>query len=176
MKGKKKWVATGLVGLVVVSAVAGGSNSKSSTAATSTPTPTVTTVAAAPAPKPKQSWQQATDHAKTTVQSDEYVGGQEVPKAKPAAKLAPKPAAPKPAPAPVMTESQKNAIDSANSYLETQSFSKQGLTNQLSSSAGEGYPMADAVFAVNHVKVDWTSRPSSRLASTSATSRSRGRA
>ena len=32
-----------------------------------------------------------------------------------------------------MTESQNNAIDSADSYLESQAFSKQGLIDQLSS-------------------------------------------
>lgn len=54
-----------------------------------------------------------------------------------------------------MTESQKNAIDAANSYLEMSAFSRQGLIEQLSSKAGDGYPMADAVFAVDHIKVDW---------------------
>lgn len=58
---------------------------------------------------------------------------------------------------PTYTESQQNAIDSAQQYLAMQPFSKAGLINQLSSSAGEGYPMADAVFAVNHIgPVDWT--------------------
>jgi hypothetical protein len=54
-----------------------------------------------------------------------------------------------------MTTSQKNAVESANSYLETQAFSKKGLIQQLSSSAGEGFPRADARFAVNHIHVDW---------------------
>jgi hypothetical protein len=34
-------------------------------------------------------------------------------------------------------------------------FSKQGLIQQLSSSAGEGFSKADAVFAANHVDVNW---------------------
>jgi hypothetical protein len=81
---------------------------------------------------------------------------------------APAPAAPTPPPAPAttstaaakpaqpsMTESQKNAIDSAKSYLSFSAFSRRGLIQQLSSSAGEGFPRADAVFAVNHLGVDW---------------------
>jgi hypothetical protein len=34
-------------------------------------------------------------------------------------------------------------------------FSKKGLIEQLSSSAGEGFAKADAVFAANHVDVNW---------------------
>jgi hypothetical protein len=34
-------------------------------------------------------------------------------------------------------------------------FSRAGLIQQLSSKAGEGFKRADAVFAVNHIKVDW---------------------
>jgi flagellar biosynthesis GTPase FlhF len=66
---------------------------------------------------------------------------------------APKKDAPK---KPEMTSSQKNAVESAKSYLETKAFSKKGLIQQLSSSAGEGFPRADAVFAVNHIDVDWS--------------------
>jgi host cell surface-exposed lipoprotein len=34
-------------------------------------------------------------------------------------------------------------------------FSRAGLIQQLTSKMGEGFKMSDAVFAVNHVKVDW---------------------
>jgi hypothetical protein len=34
-------------------------------------------------------------------------------------------------------------------------FSRAGLIGQLSSTSGEGFNVADAVFAVNHIKVDW---------------------
>ncbi len=54
-----------------------------------------------------------------------------------------------------MTGEQQNALDSAQNYLETTAFSKQGLIDQLSSSAGEGYPKEAAKFAANHVDVDW---------------------
>jgi len=53
------------------------------------------------------------------------------------------------------TVSQQNAIQSAQAYLDMSGFSRAGLIQQLSSKAGEGFKMRDAVFAVNHVKVDW---------------------
>jgi len=69
---------------------------------------------------------------------------------KPAAKE--KPAAKK---KPEMTSGQKNALQSAQNYLDTAPFSKAGLIQQLSSSAGDGYSRADATFAANHVHADW---------------------
>jgi len=56
---------------------------------------------------------------------------------------------------PRYTVAQENAIESARSYLDMSGFSRAGLIQQLSSKAGEGFKMADAVFAVNHIKVDW---------------------
>ncbi|MEX0991597.1 MAG: Ltp family lipoprotein [Actinomycetota bacterium] len=53
------------------------------------------------------------------------------------------------------TVSQENAIESAESYLETGAFSETGLIDQLSSKYGEGFPKADAVFAVRHINVNW---------------------
>jgi hypothetical protein len=53
------------------------------------------------------------------------------------------------------TVSQENAIESAESYLDYGAFSEQGLIDQLSSKYGEGFPKADAIFAVNHIQVDW---------------------
>lgn len=59
-----------------------------------------------------------------------------------------------PAP-PEYTVAQQNAIESAQSYLEMTAFSRAGLIQQLSSEYGEKFAMADAVFAVNHIEVDW---------------------
>ena len=56
---------------------------------------------------------------------------------------------------PEMTTSQENAVESAKNYLDVQAFSKKGLIQQLSSSAGDDFPRADARFAVNHIHVDW---------------------
>ncbi len=53
------------------------------------------------------------------------------------------------------TLSQQNALRSAEQYLETSAFSEAGLIEQLSSEAGSKYPHADAVFAVEHLHVNW---------------------
>ena len=56
---------------------------------------------------------------------------------------------------PEMTSGQKNALESAQNYIDMSGFSKAGLIQQLSSSAGEGYSKADATFAANHVDANW---------------------
>jgi hypothetical protein len=71
------------------------------------------------------------------------------------AKTTPRATAAPAKPADTGTTSQRNALRSARSYLEFKGFSKKGLIRQLSSSAGEGYPKADAVWAVAHLDVDW---------------------
>lgn len=65
-----------------------------------------------------------------------------------------------PAPtAPSLTPSQQNAIDAAQQYLSMgQGFSRLGLIQQLSSQAGDGYPLADATFAVDSLHVDWNAQ------------------
>jgi hypothetical protein len=70
---------------------------------------------------------------------------------------APTSPAPEPTEAPKaeFTVSQENAIESAESYLDSGAFSEVGLIQQLSSKYGEGFPKADAVFAVNHINVNW---------------------
>ena len=50
----------------------------------------------------------------------------------------------------------ENAIESAQDYLKFSAFSESGLTDQLSSKYGDGFSKADAVFAVNHIDVDWS--------------------
>lgn len=62
----------------------------------------------------------------------------------------------------VGTLSEQNAHASALSYLQTSSFSRRGLLEQLTSSAGEGFPRRDAEFAVERVEkegmVNWNER------------------
>jgi hypothetical protein len=65
------------------------------------------------------------------------------------------PPKPKPAPEPQVTLSQQMAMESAESYLEFEAFSRTGLIQQLSSKYGEGFSKADAIYAVDHIKVDW---------------------
>jgi hypothetical protein len=63
---------------------------------------------------------------------------------------------PAPADTPAVTSSQQQALDSAQSYLsDGQGFSRAGLIDQLSSSAGEGFSHADAVWAADHSGADW---------------------
>jgi hypothetical protein len=59
-------------------------------------------------------------------------------------------------PASNMTVPEQQAVESAQSYLAMGSgFSRAGLIQQLSSSAGDGFPRAVAVFAVDHLHVNW---------------------
>jgi hypothetical protein len=53
------------------------------------------------------------------------------------------------------TPSQQNALKEAESYLHSSSFSEAGLIEQLSSEAGSKFPHQDAVWAVEHLHVNW---------------------
>ena len=54
-----------------------------------------------------------------------------------------------------MTNQQKNAVRSAKNYIGLQGFSRDGLINQLSSSAGDGYNIDDATIAVDSLGIDY---------------------
>lgn len=54
-----------------------------------------------------------------------------------------------------LTRPQKNAVRSAEQYINMTGFSRDGLIEQLSSSAGSGYEVADATVAVDSLNVDW---------------------
>jgi hypothetical protein len=54
-----------------------------------------------------------------------------------------------------LTMSQRNAVRSAEQYLNISGFSRAGLIEQLSSSAGSGYSVRDATAAVDSLNVDW---------------------
>jgi Host cell surface-exposed lipoprotein len=74
----------------------------------------------------------------------------------PAADSTSQPPAQQAASAPKYTTAEQQAIDSAESYLSTEpGFSKKGLIQQLDSKDGEGFSKRLAVFAVDHVKVNW---------------------
>jgi len=50
----------------------------------------------------------------------------------------------------------QQAVDSATGYLsEGQGFSEQGLLQQLTTSAGEGFTEAQGEYAISHVHPDW---------------------
>lgn len=57
-----------------------------------------------------------------------------------------------------LTGPQKNAVRSAESYLSFTAFSRQGLIDQLSSSFGDGYEVADATAAVDSMSIDWNAQ------------------
>ena len=75
------------------------------------------------------------------------------------------PPAPVPAPAPSsssaknevqnLTGPQKNAVRAAQQYLSFSAFSRDGLIEQLSSQAGNGFSTNDATKAVDSLNVDW---------------------
>lgn len=54
-----------------------------------------------------------------------------------------------------LTSSQNNAVRSANQYLSMTGFSRDGLIQQLSSDAGDGYSVSDATAAVDSLNADW---------------------
>ena len=56
---------------------------------------------------------------------------------------------------PSLTGPQRNAVRSARQYLNMTGFSRDGLIEQLSSSFGDGYDVADATAAVDSLDVDW---------------------
>ena len=70
----------------------------------------------------------------------------------PTAKASPSPAGP------VLTNQQQNARRSAQQYLSFTAFSRQGLIDQLSSSAGDQYSVQDATIAVDSLNVDWNAQ------------------
>jgi Host cell surface-exposed lipoprotein len=50
----------------------------------------------------------------------------------------------------------QQAVDSANGYLSGgQGFSEQGLLQQLTTTAGEGFTEAQAEYAISHLHPDW---------------------
>lgn len=53
------------------------------------------------------------------------------------------------------TAPQRNAVRSAEQYLSISGFSRDGLIQQLSSDAGDGYSVPDATAAVDSLSVDW---------------------
>jgi hypothetical protein len=64
--------------------------------------------------------------------------------------------------APKLTASQQNAVETAESYIESGAFSKKGLIDQLKY---EKYSTADATFAVEHINVDWNEQAAKSAAS-----------
>lgn len=95
-----------------------------------------------------------TQASETTASGGTHAAASSAPKA--AASSAPKPdIAVSAAPKVVGTVSQRNALRTAQNYIEMKGFSKKGLIVQLSSDYGEKFSKADATWAVAHLDVDW---------------------
>ncbi|MGO4534506.1 Ltp family lipoprotein [Leifsonia sp. 2MCAF36] len=61
--------------------------------------------------------------------------------------------------APAMSPSQLQAVMAAKAYLSSgMGFSRQGLIDQLTSSYGNGFPVADATLAVDSLNPDWNAQ------------------
>jgi hypothetical protein len=54
-----------------------------------------------------------------------------------------------------LTAVQRNAVRSAQAYLNTTGFSRRGLIEQLSSEYGDQFSVGDATAAVDSLNVDW---------------------
>ena len=54
-----------------------------------------------------------------------------------------------------LTGPQNNAVRAAKQYLNMTGFSRDGLINQLSSDAGDGFEISDATVAVDSLNIDW---------------------
>lgn len=55
-----------------------------------------------------------------------------------------------------LTNEQKNALRSAESYIAMTGYSRNGLIKQLSSEYGDKYSVEDATMAVDSLDVDWS--------------------
>lgn len=67
----------------------------------------------------------------------------------------PAPAKPAPPAAKPPTVAQDQALQAAQQYIDLSGFSRKGLLQQLTSTAGDGFSKADATYAVDHVGADW---------------------
>lgn len=57
--------------------------------------------------------------------------------------------------APASSVEEQNAIESAKQYLAISGFSRKGLIQQLSSPAGDAYPLAVATEAVESLQINY---------------------
>lgn len=140
-KSRKGLLITGgVVALFVIGAVSVASQPRSQQAITPalTSAAVVRTTSAAPIPTPTTPTPTATTSTPAPAPST--------------TKAPPPPPAPKTT-APALSVSQKQAMLSAESYLDTMAFSRKGLIHQLEF---EGFSTEDATYAVDHVTVDWT--------------------
>lgn len=131
--GKLKWLLIPLIGILLccggAAVLMGGDDDTDSTGTSTSTSTSDTTTSESPSSSPAES------------EAEE-----------PAPEETEEPAAEE---EPEMTAGQANALRSAENYIDLMPFSRQGLIDQLSSDAGDGYSVEDATFAADNVEVDW---------------------
>ena len=129
LRKKRYWIPAVIVVLFIIVGVASGGGSKKGTGSTS-PVASATTSASSTTSASRSPASATTSASRSPTTSA--------------------------APTSNLTVSQQNAVNQAKNYLSLQGFSKQGLIDQLSSSAGDKYSVHDATVAVNSLhEVDW---------------------
>ncbi|MGW4481036.1 Ltp family lipoprotein [Rhodococcus triatomae] len=146
-KKRKKWpwVVGAIVLILGVAGAFGETDTEKTGAATAaSPSSQTTTVASSTESKPD-----------ATAPVASAVPAEPVANSAPAAVIVPPVTtlAPAPAPAkPQISSSQRNAVRSAQDYLDYAAFSRSGLIDQLEF---EGFSTEDATYAVDSVNADW---------------------
>lgn len=134
----------GVIGWIILFAALGAGTNAATTATSS-----ATTSASASAP--------ATPEAVSVETSAPVETAPSVPATSEAA-----PVVPAVKPTEDVSVAQKNAVRKAESYLETSSFSRSGLIDQLQF---EDFSAEDATFAVDNITVDWNEQAAKKAAS-----------
>ena len=146
-----------VLALGTVGGIASAASGSSHPAASQAPAPPATSAPAHPATHPATP--KAPAKPATPKPAAKPAAPKTTPPAAPPSSSAPAPQAPAsqaPAAPAGPTTSQQQALTSAQGYLsDGQGFSRAGLIQQLSSSAGEGFSVADATWAVDHSGADW---------------------
>lgn len=150
---KWPWITGGVAGVVVlvglVGALGGATEDEAATQAQTTPTGTVATTTSS---TPRETTRVETTTSEAPVTTVETVTlPPETVTVVPTVTTPPRTTAPARADSGA-TAGQRNAVRSAQSYLDFSSFSRQGLIDQLEY---EGYSTEDATFAVDYVSPDW---------------------
>ena len=114
--------------------------------------PTVTVTATVPGPTVTAKAEKPKPAPTVTVTEKAKAAPAPAPDPAPASEPDPEPEPEAAEPESNMTNSQEQAVGSAEDYLDYTHFSKKGLVEQLEH---EGFSTKDAEFAVEHVEVNW---------------------
>lgn len=133
LRKKRYWVPAVIVVLLIIIAAASGGSKKSTSSTSAAASANTSTSSSSTAANTATS--SSSTAANTSTSSSQTTSA---------------------APTSNLTVSQQNAVNAAKNYLSISGFSKQGLIDQLSSSAGDKYSVHDATVAVDSLhSVDW---------------------